>query len=139
MALLAQALARLGLDRLRGGNLSVGGRGERLAAKYLKKQGYRIVARNLRNRFGEVDLLAEAPDARTIVIVEVKTGEGGPIAPEVRVNHHKQRKLARLGAQIAKQLNFQNRPIRFDIIGVDLPQGQEPRVRHYIAAFESPW
>ena len=119
--------------------MSVGARGERIAAKYLKKQGYYILARNLRNRFGEVDLLAQAPDGRTIVIVEVKTGEGGPIAPEVRVNQRKQYKLAQLAAQMAKLLEFEDRPIRFDLVGVDLPKAGKPRVRHYISAFESPW
>ncbi len=49
-----------------------GGRGERAAEKYLKRLGYKIIARGLRTRQGEMDLVAV--DGRTIVFVEVKTG-----------------------------------------------------------------
>jgi len=57
-----------------GAGASLGERGERAAEKQLRRTGYRILARQLRNRYGEVDILAEAPDGRTIAIVEVKAG-----------------------------------------------------------------
>jgi Holliday junction resolvase-like predicted endonuclease len=97
----------------------------------------------LRNRFGAVDLIAQAPDEKTIVIVEVKAGQGeagetgGSFAPELHVNTAKQRKLIALGAQIARDHKLQHRPLRFDVIGVDLPNNQTPTMRHHIAAFES--
>ncbi len=52
-------------------NLLFGSRGERLAARLLKQKGYRILARNCRSRWGELDLIAR--DGDTIVFVEVKT------------------------------------------------------------------
>lgn len=119
-----------------------GPRGERIAAKHLKATGYRILARNLRNRFGEVDLLAQAPDGRTIVIVEVKSrmltaSSDATTRPEVHVNATKQRKLVALAAQIVRTHRLADRPVRFDVIGVDIPQHGKPIIRHHEAAFES--
>ena len=48
-------------------NYLFGNRGERVAAKLLKMKGYRILARNCRNRWGEIDLIAR--DGNTIVFV----------------------------------------------------------------------
>ena len=121
---------------------STGARGERAAAKYLKQHGYRIIARNLRSRMGEIDIVAQASDRRTIVIVEVKTraiedaGVAG-ILPEEHVNRQKQRKLAALASQLVNRYRLEDRPIRFDVIGVDLVARGTPVIRHYEGAFES--
>ncbi len=119
-------------------------RGERIAANHLRKQGYRILARNISNAHGEIDIVAQAPDQRTVVIVEVKCSlpdshAGNPL-PEVRVNEHKQRKLAALAGQLVRRFKLHDRPVRFDVVGVDLPRkGEQPVVRHHVAAFESRW
>ncbi len=144
-------MVRSVLQRLRHGlghRLALGGRGERVAARCLKRAGYRILRTNLRNRFGEVDLLVEAPDRRTIVLVEVKTAsvqQTGPkdgVAdhrwlPEIHVNRRKQRQLTALAGQLARRFGLTDRPIRFDVVGVDLPKEAAPVVRHHIGAFES--
>ncbi len=93
---------RTWLTRWRGDD--VGRRGERLAARRLKCTGYRILARNLRNCCGEIDLLAEASDRHTIVIVEVKSGTGGTIRPEVHVNRAKHAQVDRFGRPIGATL-----------------------------------
>lgn len=116
---------------------STGARGERVAADLLKRKHYRVMARNLRNRFGEIDLVALAPDGRTVVIVEVKTAEDPNARPEARVDHHKQRRLTALAAQVARRYKFQDKPIRFDVIAVNLPPGAQPITRHYEAAFDA--
>ncbi len=128
------------LTSILGGKRDTGSTGEHLAAEHLKKLGYRILARNLRNRFGEVDLLAEAPDGRTIVVAEVKAAEfhNDALPPEVRVNLHKQRKLTALACQVARRYRLEDRPIRFDVIGVTLPNEQHAaQIRHHTGAFES--
>ncbi len=115
---------------------------ERLAAGYLKRAGYRVIGCNLSNRFGEVDILAEAPDRRTIIVVEVK---GSVIAadhrlsvrPEQRVGHRKQRRLVALAGQVARRYGLTQRPIRFDVVGVELSRDAGPVIRHHIGAFES--
>ena len=135
--------------------------GERLAARHLRRDGYRILARNLRYRLGEIDILAEAPDRHTIVVVEVKTSasqsnHNGSLRPEVHVDQHKQSKLTALACQVARSRRLTDRPIRFDVIGVDLlsrrtrsgPRDEHlwlrlpirrrrPRIRHHLGAFEA--
>lgn len=118
---------------------STGGLGEDAAAAHLQRQGYRILARNVKNRTGELDVVAEAPDGRTIVFVEVKAGTapGGVYRPELHVNAAKRRKLVALATQFARRHRFTDRPLRFDVIGVDLPPSGDPVIRHHLGAFES--
>ena len=118
------------------GNL--GQRGETTAARHLKRQGYRILARNVRNRSGELDIVAEAPDHRTVVFVEVKAGVAAAIRPEVHVNRAKRRKLILLATQFVRRHRLTDRPLRFDVVGVDFPPGKaEPVIRHHSAAFDA--
>ena len=119
-----------------------GARGERLAEKHLKAQRYKTIARNLRSRLGEIDLLMLAPDGHTLVFVEVKTAEPdrrSTVPPEHRVGKQKQRKVAALAAQLIAKHKLTGRPIRFDIVGVTLHHDRQPDIRHYPGAFESPW
>jgi putative endonuclease len=130
-------LGRLGLDR------TTGPRGERAAARHLRRHGYRLLARNLHSKLGEIDILAEAPDRRTLVVVEVKSAAVDPDTdapnppPEVRVNRAKQQKLVSLACHTARRYGLADRPIRFDVIGVDLPVKGKPTIRHHVNAFES--
>ncbi|MGB1124618.1 MAG: YraN family protein [Phycisphaeraceae bacterium] len=130
------------IKKIRGQALSAGERGERLAEKHLQQQGYKTIARNLRSRIGEIDLLMLAPDKRTIVFVEVKTAKANrqsSIPPEYRVGRKKQTKIASLAAHLIARHKLTGRPIRFDIVGVDLHDDRNPDIRHYVGAFESPW
>jgi len=137
-ALLRQLATRLGFDR------STGAVCERIARRHLKQHGYRILAANLRNRVGEIDILAEAPQQRAIVIIEVKgravddPATADPARrPEVHVNAAKQRKLVSLAAQITRRFKLGDRPLRFDIVGVDLPRTGNPVIRHHVNAFSA--
>ena len=131
--------------RKRRGDDSTGAQGESVAAEYLSGHRYRVLGRNIRNRLGEIDILAQAPDGRTVVVVEVKARRvkhlpGDDLIPELHVDRKKQHKLTMLGAYLAKQRKWVNRPIRFDVIGVDLPPEQsddKPVIRHHEGAFES--
>lgn len=118
-------------------NSSTGARGENAAANLLKQKNYRVVARNLKNRFGEIDLVALTPDEKIVVIVEVKTAEGSEVRPELRVDTKKQKRLTALAAQVVRRYKLHDKPIRFDVIAVNLPPDAEPIVRHYEAAFDS--
>ncbi len=124
---------RLQLQR----DTSTGAQGERAAAKMLKQKNYRLMARNLRNRFGEIDIIALTPDNKTVVIIEVKTAEDPAARPELRVDHHKQRRLIALAAQVARRYKLQGRPLRFDVVAVNLQPNTDPTFRHYEAAFDS--
>ena len=118
----------------------VGPRGERIAARHLRRQGYRIVGRNVQLAGGEIDLLATTADGRTLVVVEVKANADATAAmiPELRVGFEKQRRLRRLGVQaLRRHGRGQRMAVRFDVVGVAL-RGRWRRaiVRHHRAAFE---
>ena len=117
----------------------LGKRGEQLAARWLKKQGYRILQRNLPVGDDEADLVALDPDQRTIVIVEVKTRAADTPIPEASVTRTKQFRLSRLASQLQKRREYRHRPFRFDAIAIVWPSGGEPIIRHHPGAFESPW
>lgn len=130
------------IKKIRGRALSTGERGERVAEKHLKQRGYKMIARNLRSRIGEIDLLMLAPDKQTIVFVEVKTAKANrtsTVPPEHRVGRQKQKKIASLAASLITRHTLTGRPVRFDIVGVDLHDDRDPDIRHYVGAFESPW
>jgi len=120
-----------------------GDAGESIAARHLINQGYFVLKRNHKTRLGELDLVCEAPDKRTIVFVEVKTAEAerdARLAPELRVGQKKQSKITALAAGYLRTQGFTDRPARFDVIGVTLREPpQTPDVRHHPNAFESPW
>jgi len=87
---------------------------ERLACLYLKEQGFQVVARNWRSRFGEIDIVAR--DGATLVFVEVKarsgTGFGGP---ESAVGPEKQRRIAATAGQFMQETACEL-PARFDVV-----------------------
>lgn len=114
---------------------ALGRAGEKLAARHLRKRGCRVVARNLKSTIGELDLVALAPDRRTLVLVEVKTRafrSGFPAPPpEASITVRKRRKLTLLAQQLARTKRWQGRPVRIDVIAIDWPECGKPVIRHY--------
>ncbi|HSP66912.1 MAG TPA: YraN family protein [Bryobacteraceae bacterium] len=107
-------------------DLAAGRRGEDLAHRFLRKQGYIIVARNYRLSSGEAeaDLIAREGDA--LVIVEVKTRateEYGP--PERAVNPEKQRHLLRVAREYARKTGTPWEHVRFDVVSIVLREPPE--------------
>jgi putative endonuclease len=116
----------------------VGQLGEALAAGYLERRGFEILARNLRSRLGEIDLIARS--GRTLVFVEVKTRRGrGGGPPQAAVDRRKQMRLARLAAEYLARGRRGPCACRFDVVAVTLdagdPAGGGPRVEHFPGAF----
>ena len=131
---------------LRTPRVSVGARGERLAANWLRARGYKILERNLAMGDDEADLVALDPDQRTIVIVEVKTretsdnGEVNATTPELAVTRTKQFHIARLAARLQQSGKYKDHPFRFDVVAVVMNSHEaEPTIRHIPGAFQSPW
>ncbi len=113
---------------------SLGKKAEAMAARFLKKRGYRILERNLQLRLGEIDILARVGD--TLIIVEVKSaGEGSDFGPPVlRVDERKQRKLRTLAQELMQRHRFHDTDIRFDVVTVDFRSG-EPEIELIENAF----
>jgi putative endonuclease len=114
-----------------------GQRSERFAARYLRRQGCRILGRNVDDRLGEIDLLAL--DGQTIVVVEVRSSETKTFDDLARtVNHEKQRRLTDATLRFVQRRKLWNVGVRFDVIALRWPPGaREPEVRHYRHAFQS--
>jgi len=114
-----------------------GTRSERAAAAYLKKLGYRILQRNFRYTFGELDLVAL--DGECIVFVEVRSTEGTDLnRPALSVDLEKQRRLTKLALYFLQRYKLLGRSARFDILAVSWPADQtEPKMAHYPSAFEA--
>lgn len=117
---------------------ALGAAGERLAARFLRRRGYRIVARNVQAPGGEADLIAVAPDRRTIVFVEVKTrlshdSTGRPTYnPEVNIDARKRRAMLRAARAIARRRQWLDRPLRIDVIAVEWSRTRDHTVRHHV-------
>jgi putative endonuclease len=113
---------------------SLGDRGERLAARHLRRRGYKIVSRSQRGELGEIDLIAV--DGRTVVFVEVKTRAGDEAGhPAEAVDNTKQRRLTRLAAAYLKHHGLLDYPARFDVVAITWPAGGTPRIEHFENAF----
>lgn len=113
------------------GTSSLGTRGERLAARHLVKNGYRIVVTNFkvpvgRNSkgvavTGEIDIIAL--DGETLCFVEVKTRRSEEFAPVIMaVDRRKQRQIARTARVYRRLFNVRDVPVRYDVVTVLIPK-----------------
>lgn len=112
-----------------------GGRGENVAARFLRNRGFRIICRNFRCELGEIDIIAR--DGRTLVFVEVKTRAYDDPAPEEQVNRFKQHQITKAARHFLARYGAQQPPARFDVVAVIWPTGQDPQIRHTPHAFEA--
>ena len=117
-------------------NLS-GAWGEALAAAYLKKKRYKIIASGYRCRFGEIDLIAT--NRTCLVFVEVKLRKTDKFANAHEfVDYHKQNRL-RTTAMLYLSENPTKLQPRFDVIEIyasDGPQTAMPEIHHMEDAFQ---
>ena len=114
----------------------LGVRGERVAARYLKRRGFKIVATGSRDRLGEVDLIAI--DRRTVVFVEVKTRRSTRAGdPLEAVDTEKQRRLTRVALAFLRRHDLLEESARFDVVGIVWPHwARRPAIEHIRGAFE---
>jgi len=114
--------------------LGLGKLGEDIATRYLKSEGYKIVERNYRKKWGELDIVAVAPD-KTLVLVEVKTVSGinPKITGEDQMTISKKIKFRRAAEVYANgygKLLIRDAGWRIDLVAVNV-DGRRARVRHY--------
>ncbi len=107
----------------------LGTRGEDIAAAHLQAQGLRVVERNVRTRYGEVDIVAE--DGDTLAFVEVRTRRSASFGtPEESITLRKRRRLAQLGEQYVHERGLVDQAWRVDVVAITLG-GSAPDVRYY--------
>lgn len=117
----------------------IGNFGENLAARFLQEKGYKILMRNYRQPWGEIDIIAEK--AGVVVFCEVKTNSrdfGGGFNPEVRVDQRKAWQITKSAELfLAKRYPKGDKEWRIDIISVVLyKQERRAKITHFKNAVE---
>jgi putative endonuclease len=114
----------------------LGDRGEDLAAKYLQSKGMRIVERQLRGLYGELDLVAI--DAETVVFIEVKTRTSNVAgSPTEAVTPAKQKKITQSALAYLKRRKWLQRRCRFDVVSIVWAGDSPADITHFPAAFDA--
>lgn len=117
----------------------LGALGEDLACNYLQDKGYKILDRNYRKSWGEIDIIARAPD-RTLVFVEVKTLRSysgqtmDQLKPEDELTQAKLGKLQRTAQLYAGHYPEKvddRKGWRIDLLAITMSADEEPRVVRY--------
>jgi putative endonuclease len=91
--------------------------GERQAADFLKANGYKIIARNYKTKFGEIDIVAK--EKETIVFVEVKARHSDRFGgPEAAINRFKQGQISKAALFFLKDNGLLENKARFDIVSI---------------------
>jgi putative endonuclease len=115
-----------------------GRRSERAAARFLQRLGYRILAANVADPTGELDLIAL--DGQTLVVVEVRSTASDDLdRTAASVDAHKQRRVTEAALRfLARRRLLEGVPVRFDVLVLSWPpSAREPTVRHIRHAFEA--
>lgn len=109
-----------------------GKKGEIIAVNYLKKQGYKILETNYKNKIGEIDIIAKDKDF--FVFVEVKTRTSSMFGdPLEAIDEQKQYKIRQVATMYLMKTNQLETPVRFDAIAILGDEDHE--IRHIKDAF----
>ncbi len=104
--------------------LLLGKKAEEIAAAWLEAKGMHILERNYRCPLGEIDIIGEMGEV--LVIVEVRSRSSAIRGtPAESVGCRKQQKLRRLAAYYRQRKNIENKPCRFDVLGLLLNEAGE--------------
>ena len=96
---------------------AIGRDGEKIAAEYLRNNGYRIVEKNYKNRFGEIDVIAK--EGQTVVFVEVKTRKTSSYGtPSSAVDSKKQQRMGKAAVTYLTEKRLIHHPVRFDVVSI---------------------
>ena len=107
----------------------LGNEGEELAARFLKGKKYKILDRQYRTKFGEIDLVAR--DGREIVFVEVKTRQTLEFGhPEEAVHPIKLAHMSAAGEAYLSEKRKEAVAHRYDVVAITWPEGQDPEILH---------
>lgn len=110
--------------------------GEALAAEYLRRRRYEVVACNYRTRLGEIDLIVRS--RRYLVFVEVKLRKTDAFGEAREFVDAKKQARLRQAAMLWLEQNETDLQPRFDVIEIYAPEGMEtrnPEIRHLEDAF----
>ena len=121
--------------------VDIGRLGEKYAARFLKKEGYKLIGKNIHCSHNEIDLIIK--DKNFIVFVEVKTRTTdddlfSPYgSPAKAVNYNKQRRTITAARTFLKSNNYSSHQPRFDVVEVYIDKNCKKilNINHIINAF----
>jgi putative endonuclease len=124
--------------RLEAPHLTLGRRGERIAADYLRRNGFRVLYKNFRSkRGGEIDLVCRDRHEKTLVFVEVKTRTTDAFGPPHEgVTYAQRDRIIRGAKEWLRLLDDPRVPYRFDVVEVLMEPS--PDVQLIRGAFQMP-
>ncbi len=112
----------------------LGNRGEKVAAKFLRKQNYQIIEKNYRSHLGEIDIVAK--DDESIVFVEVKTRCSTDFGlPEEALSYDKRRRLSKLALGYLAHRRIKDTNCRFDVVSILMDNNRANHVKIIKNAF----
>jgi putative endonuclease len=112
----------------------LGRRAEEAAVEYLRQRRHVVVGRNVRSRFGELDLITTCGD--TLVFVEVRSKSALRFGRAIEtIDRRKRLRIARLAEHYLMRNHLEERRVRFDVIGVTW-RDDIPEIDHIENAFE---
>jgi len=112
----------------------IGAYGEHLAARFLRKKKYKILAANFKSYNGEIDLITFKDGV--LCFVEVKTRQvGGMLPPAEAVDIHKQENIKSCAAVYINRYAPDTKITRYDIIEVLVDGDKEENINHIENAF----
>lgn len=115
-------------------DIPLGQQGEDLACRFLRKQGFKILDRNVRIARCEIDIIAK--EGNTIVFVEVKTRrQAGVFRPEDSVGAEKEDHVRMAGGFYLQRQRMPDADCRFDIVSIVLPETGDPEIKLIRNAF----
>ncbi len=118
------------------GQTTTGAQGEEIAGRYLLSRKYKILHRNYRCRYGEIDIIARQKNV--LVFVEVKTRRNYAFgSPLEAVSLKKQRAISAVAQEYLQHARLNGSAARFDVIAVHL-KSDCPEIEHIENAFELP-
>lgn len=98
-------------------NKIIGKIGENAASEHLKNNGYSILQRNFRTRYGEIDIIAK--EGKSLVFVEVKARRGRNFGlPREAVDFYKQSRIKNVASLYVAMKKMNEENIRFDVVEV---------------------
>jgi|SaaInlV_100m_DNA_5_1039725.scaffolds.fasta_scaffold01190_5 putative endonuclease len=112
---------RIAVKKIRSGNSTkaIGNKAEKLAQKFIRSSGLKLIASNVRYSFGEIDLIAEDSDELVFIEVRFRSNSSHGLAAET-VGSQKQRRLVSAAqAWLRDNQTYCNHYCRFDVIAID--------------------
>ena len=104
--------------------ISLGKRGEGIAISYLKSLKYKIIERNYKCKFGEIDIIAK--DKKILTFIEVKTRSSLDYGhPFHGIKKRKQHQISKVALNYINKKNLNNTEARFDVVAIRIsPEGE---------------